>query len=110
MDSPHEPKTILTQLDQEIINLLPLGSNNRITSPQICSQLCIKSSTLRRQINHLRAEGVPIASDGSGYFIATTPQEISHTITTFNSRIHKMIQARDGLKKAQAQLNAEKVD
>jgi hypothetical protein len=44
---------------------------------------------------------VPIGSDCNGYFIAETPEELNHTIAQLNSRIHKMIKAREGLKKAQ---------
>lgn len=85
----------------DIILLIPKGENNRITSTEISQLTNIKGSTIRQIVNNSRANFVPIASDGNGYFIAETPDELDHTIAQINSRIHKMIQAREGLKKAQ---------
>ena len=56
---------------------------------------------IRKIVNESRSKFIPIASDGNGYFIATEPEELNHTIAQINSRIHKMIIAREGLKKAQ---------
>ena len=85
----------------DIIVLIPKGENNRITSTEISQLTNIKGSTIRHFVNESRANFIPIASDEKGYFIAETPDELDHTIAQINSRIHKMIQAREGLKKAQ---------
>jgi hypothetical protein len=85
----------------DIIVLIPKGENNRITSTEISQLTNIKGSTIRQIVNKSRANFVPIASDADGYFMAETPEELDHTIAQINSRIHKMIQAREGLKKAQ---------
>jgi transcription initiation factor IIE alpha subunit len=85
----------------DIILLIPKGESNRITSTEISQLTNIKGSTIRQIINASRANFIPIASDSDGYFIAETPDELDHTIAQINSRIHKMIQAREGLKKAQ---------
>lgn len=85
----------------DIIVLIPKGDANRITSFEISQLTNVKGSTIRQIVNDSRANFMPIASDGKGYFIAETPEELDHTIAQINSRIHKMIQAREGLKKAQ---------
>ena len=85
----------------DIIVLIPMGESKRITSAEISRLTNIADSTIRHIINESRANFIPIASDKSGYFMAETPEELNHTIAQINSRIHKMIQAREGLKKAQ---------
>ena len=84
----------------DIILLIPKGEGNRITSTEISQLTSIKGAAIRNFVNNSRANFVPIASDANGYFIAETPDELDHTIAQLNSRIHKMIQAREGLKKA----------
>lgn len=90
-----------SQMKADIIILIPHGENNRITSAEISQLTNISGATIRQIVNKSRANFIPIASDENGYFIAETPDELDHTIAQINSRIHKMIQAREGLKKAQ---------
>ena len=85
----------------DIIVLIPKGESNRITSAEISKLTGINGPKIRQMVNNSRANFLPIASDGDGYFIAEKPEELDHTIAQINSRIHKMIQAREGLKKAQ---------
>ena len=85
----------------DIILLIPKGEGNRITSSEISKLANVSGVTIRKIVNNSRANFVPIASDGDGYFLAENPDELDHTIAQINSRIHKMIQAREGLKKAQ---------
>ena len=88
-------------MDNDVISLIPKGKENRITSTEIRKLTNKKGSTIRHIVNISRANFIPIASDGKGYFIAENPEDLNHTIAQINSRIHKMIQAREGLKKAQ---------
>lgn len=85
----------------DIILLIPKGEGSRITSSEISKLANVSGVTIRQVVNNSRANFVPIASDGNGYFMAENPDELDHTIAQINSRIHKMIQAREGLKKAQ---------
>lgn len=85
----------------DIKDLIPIGESNRIKASEITQRTNLYGSQIREQVNKLRSEFVPIASDDKGYFIAETPEELNHTIAQLNSRIHKMIKAREGLKKAQ---------
>ena len=92
----------------DIVELIPKGEGNRITSTEITRLTNIKGATIRKVVNDSRARFVPIASDDKGYFIAETPEELNHTIAQINSRIHKMIRAREGLKKAQERMKEVK--
>lgn len=85
----------------DIIVLIPKGEGNRITSSNITKLTNVDGATIRRLVNEARSKFVPIASDKRGYFVAEKPEELNHTIAQLNSRIHKMIKAREGLKKAQ---------
>lgn len=92
-------ETKITQRD--IVVLIPKGEGYRITSSDITKLTNINGSTIRKLVNEARSNFVPIASDKRGYFVAENPEELNHTIAQLNSRIHKMIKAREGLKKAQ---------
>lgn len=85
----------------DVISLIPKGSASRITSGEIHALTKLSGATVRKIVNECRSKFVPIASDSNGYFIATSPDELDHTIAQLNSRIHMMIKAREGLKKAQ---------
>ena len=94
----------LTQFETDLIDLIPKGQDSRITSSEIKELTSVSGATVRKIVNKSRANFIPIASDRNGYFIAVTPEELEHTIAQINSRIHKMIKAREGLKKAQKTL------
>ena len=84
-----------------VVSLIPKGETNRITSGEIGTMTNLSGATIRKIVNESRSKFIPIASDSNGYFIATQPGELDHTIAQLNSRIHMMIKAREGLKKAQ---------
>ena len=89
-----------------LFEILPIGNEKRITSAEISDRLGISGAEVRKQINSLRSEGNPIASDSHGYYIATNPSDLDHSIASFNSRISQMIRAREGLKNAQKHMNS----
>lgn len=88
-------------MTRDVVALIPKGETSRITSNEIGQLTNLKGSEIRKIVNESRSQFIPIASDSNGYFIATEPEELNHTIAQLNSRIHKMIKAREGLKKAQ---------
>lgn len=96
-------------MTRDIVALIPKGEMNRITSVEIGAATNMKGSEIRKLVNESRSKFVPIASDSNGYFIAEHPDELNHTIAQINSRIHKMIKAREGLKKAQKMMMEAKV-
>lgn len=94
---------------RDIVILIPKGETNRITSGDIRSATNLSGAAIRKIVNENRSNFIPIASDSRGYFIATQPSELDHTIAQLNSRIHKMIKAREGLKKAQKLMMEEQL-
>ena len=88
-------------MSRDIVALIPKGEESRITSSELRAATNLSGANIRKIVNERRSQFVPIASDSNGYFIATEPAELNHTIAQLNSRIHKMIKAREGLKKAQ---------
>ena len=90
-----------------IVELIPKGESHRITSGEITRITNLNGVSIRKAVNDARSKFVPIASDSDGYFIAETPEELNHTIAQINSRIHMMIRAREGLKKAQKRMMEE---
>lgn len=88
-------------MTRDVVALIPKGETSRITSGEICRITNLSGASIRKIVNESRSKFIPIASDGNGYFIATEPEKLNHTIAQLNSRIHMMIKAREGLKKAQ---------
>jgi biotin operon repressor len=67
------------------------------TSRELECAFGIKGKELRDAVNALRREGVPIASNGSGYFYAATEQEVRATIAHLTHRIGGIAAAIRGL-------------
>ena len=88
--------------DINIISRIPVGSDKRIKSRDICFALGVTGSQVRDAVHKARAEGIPVGSDSNGYFLALNPKDLEHSIRHLNSRIHELIVAREGLKKAMA--------
>ena len=73
------------------------GASNAATSRELECAFGIKGKELRDAVNALRREGVPIASNGSGYFYAATEQEVRATIAHLTHRIGGIAAAIRGL-------------
>ncbi len=56
------------------------GRNRAIKSSELEGCLHVNGNELRKQVNRLRREGVPIGSDRNGYFYAVTAGEVYSTI------------------------------
>ena len=93
----------------EVLKLIPVGNESRITSAEICMRLGITGAEVRNAIHKLRLANNPIGSDTNGYWIATEPDELNRTISSLNSRISQMIAVRESLKKSQTMMNKEAV-
>lgn len=68
------------------------GRARSVGGRQLERMMRISENELRRQVNRLRREGVPIASDRSGYFYAQTAGEVYSTIQS----LKKMRAGLDG--------------
>lgn len=92
----------MNEFDINIISRIPIGSDKRITSRDICIALKTSGAQVRKSVHKARSEGLPVGSDREGYFLAMNPNDLMHSIRHINSRIHELIEAREGLKKAMA--------
>lgn len=75
------------------------GRGHAVSGDRLRRAVRISENDLRKQVNRLRREGVPIASDQSGYYFAQTAGEVYATIRG----LKKM---RDGLDAAISGLEA----
>ena len=92
-----------------VVDLIPVGKNHRVNTGYLRSMTGLDAAEVRREINRARSDGTPICSDGDGYYIAETSDEIKNSIRRINARIHKQIRAREGLRKAIAEYSTEYV-
>lgn len=73
------------------------GSRNSIHSRELQRMFQIDGRNLRRKINRLRQDGVPICSDNTGYYYAETEKEVRDTVFRLNELSTKIGKAKDGL-------------
>ena len=73
------------------------GSHKSIHSRELQRLFQIDGRNLRRKINRLRQDGVPICSDNTGYYYAETEQEVRDTVFRLNELSTKICRAKDGL-------------
>lgn len=80
------------------------GEAAAVPSRELETAFDIRGPNLRRKVNQLRGEGVPICSCDTGYYYADTGEELERTIRQLRSRIKKIAHAERGLTKALAKL------
>ena len=76
------------------------GAENAVISRELECTFRVSGKELRDQVNALRREGVPIASDQNGYFYAKTAAEVRLTIRHMRNRISGISAAIAGLKRS----------
>jgi biotin operon repressor len=74
------------------------GEENAIISRTLEHTFSVSGKELRDLVNALRREGIPIASDQSGYFYAKTEAEVRMTIRHMRNRIAGISAAITGLR------------
>ena len=72
----------------EYLDLYHKGEANAVTSRELECAFRMRGSELRREINALRGDGIPICSFDGGYYYAATEEEL---------RIKKIAFAERGL-------------
>lgn len=77
-----------------------LGAPNAATSRELECAFSVKGIEVRQIVNSLRRDGVPIASNGGGYFYAATEQEVRGTIAHMKHRIGGIAAAIRGLERS----------
>lgn len=85
-----------------------LGAECAITSKILELLFDMKGKELRNLVNVLRLDGVPICSDGNGYFYAKDEQEIRTTIKHMRNRIAGITAAINGLQQCLSGKEASK--
>ena len=61
------------------------GAQSVISSRELEAAFHIRGPDLRRLINSLRGDGIPICSSDSGYYYAGTEEELQRTIRQLRS-------------------------
>lgn len=61
----------------EYLALYHKGEANAVTSRELECSFQMRGSELRREINALRGDGIPICSFEGGYYYAATAEELS---------------------------------
>ena len=90
----------LDDLIAEHLEKYHCGECRAVSSRELERVFDIRGPDLRRVMNRLRGEGIPICSFDYGYYYAETEQELQRTIRQLRSRIRKIAHAERGLTKA----------
>jgi len=77
-----------------------IGKEKAVSSAYLQSRFSISSRTVRKLVNGLRNDGIPICSDENGYYYATDQEELLYSIYQMTSRIKAIAKAKNGLVKA----------
>ena len=84
----------------EYLERYHLGAANAATSWELECAFGVRGKDLRYAVYGLRRQGVPIASNGNGYFYAATEQEVRATIAHMTHRISGIAAAIRGLSRS----------
>ena len=91
---------VINEALAEHLALYHKGEANAVTSRELECSFQMRGSELRREINALRGDGIPICSFEGGYYYAATAEELERTIRQLRSRIKKIAFAERGLSSA----------
>ena len=89
--------------NETIVRYLKIGCKGRanvISSRELERALGISGNELRRRINRLRRDTVPIAADQRGYYYAETAAEVYDTIRSLQKMRSGLDAAISGLERA----------
>ena len=84
----------------EYLHRYHTGETNAVTSRELERAFQMRGAELRREVNALRGDGIPICSFENGYYYAATAEELQSTIRQLRSRIAKIAFAERGLSRA----------
>ena len=77
------------------------GRQNAVYSRELERRFDLDGRNVRRKISRLRQEGVPICSGDTGYYYASSQDEVNDTVKRLNQLVTKVSNARTGLLYAQ---------
>lgn len=73
------------------------GEDKAVCSQELQRLFSLDGRSLRRRINRLRQDGIPICSGPAGYYYAANQQEINNTVCRLNRLVTSVSNARTGL-------------
>lgn len=76
------------------------GKSGAVSGTALAKVMGISGNELRRQVNRLRREGIPVASSSSGYFYAANAGEVYSTIRSLRKMESGLKAAIAGLERA----------
>ncbi len=76
------------------------GKANAVSGVNLAKTMGVSGNELRRLVNRLRREGIPIASSSSGYFFAANAGEVYSTICSLRKMESGLKAAIAGLERA----------
>lgn len=76
------------------------GRRRAVSSSRLEQKLNLSGNEIRKQVNALRREGVPIASSGEGYYCAENAGEVYATIRSLQKMRRGLDAAIAGLEQA----------
>ena len=82
---------------RELLAQYHVGEANAIHCGDLQKMFDLNGRTVRRKINRLRQEGVPICSSQHGYYYADTQAEIRETAHRLDAMVMMITNARAGL-------------
>ena len=71
------------------------GKEKAVPSTELEQLFSLNGRNLRRKINRLRQDGVPICSDRSGYYFAANQEEVNATVFRLTGLVTNNIQCSD---------------
>ena len=74
-------------------------------SKQIEKEFGYKGKDIRRIVNEMRCQGIPICSCSKGYFYAASVDDINETLAHLKSRIISIQAAQDGMDQSKMMYN-----
>lgn len=84
----------LTLIELAVLNLIPQGTERRISINEVTSLIDLDKRSAYEVINSLRRKGVPVCAsrsgDDKGYYLATTTEELREGIAPYKSQIADM--------------------
>lgn len=76
------------------------GKKVAARAPELAKHFNVPERVIRHSVSELRKQGFAIASGDEGYWYASCPQELEHTLATLRSRAMEILRVRRGLRMA----------
>ena len=85
-------------------NEFPKKETTHILSPKLEEMFGLKGSEIRAIVSWYATQRVEVLSDTKGYYFGDKAAELEHPIKSISSRIEKLTQRRNGMKKRQHEM------